>query len=465
MDPVARAVSEFQQSFREYRSHREIRVLRVLVDAADLSALATTLRGEEFQPENRNPFLSFTAPYQAGGAGLVAMTHHLYQHYSILAEGLAKEGAHLEPLGQLGAGKTAFQQLVMYLARWVECTAPVIEPPLLCWLPPAVDDQSEFRDVVIALINQTDPSIQFVIADDSAGSILDRTFDESGVPAATVAFRIDQDEMKNEFARMMLATPKKGRAPGTPPGAAAPDVEPPPRPGPQAASDEQVRATLAEHGLPPVLTPGDGEELQTLVFAAARAVADGNSEVALGKQYEAYQLCDRSGVKLEQGMMALLLGGYLVQFQQEDQALQWYQEAARLTGEANAHAQVSQSLIGVAYIHFQAGRFETAAGAYHEAARAAAEGGATLLVLENLRMVGVCLQRLGRMGDAVQVWLQAVEQGRQASPGEISTSNFHWMTSELKTGLQQLGMRPELDYVQAVEQEMAAAVEPQEVAS
>lgn len=465
MDPVAKAVDEFRQSFRDYRSNPEARALQVIVDSADLGALEQTVRGEEWQPENRSPFLVFTMPYESGGACLAAMTTQLYQHYAMLAEGLAGEGANLEPLGQLGADMTAFQQLILYLARWVECTSAVVEPPLFCWLPPTVDDRREFRDVVVALIQHADPGIRFVLGDDATHSYLDTTLVDHAVPAATVRFRIDQDAMKEDFARMMLATPKKGRAPGAPPGAAAPDVEPPPRPGPQPASDEQVRATLAEHGLPPVLTAAEGEQLEQLVFAAAQAVSDGKADIALGKQYEAYQLCERADVKLEQGMMALVLGGYLVQFQQEDQALQWFGEAARLTGEAEAKPQLSQSLMGVAYIHFQAGRNEEAAGAYHQAATAAAEGGATLLVLENLRMTGVCLQRHGRVTDAIQVWLQAVELARQASPGEIATSNFEWMVAELRTALQQQGMQAELDWVAAVEREMSAPVEPQAEAS
>jgi tetratricopeptide (TPR) repeat protein len=458
MDPATRALQNFQGQFRTFREDAAARVLLVETDVGSLGVVQQALKGEEWHPKNRSPFLIFSPPQDQNDEHFIAMAEQMRAHYGELRTGLEKEGTSLQEFGSPGGqARTRWEYVLHHLARWIECTRSVLDPPLFCWLTPVIADRASHTEAILALVNITAQlGVRFVFNEDTERPLLLAPLTEAAVPVRQAQFRHDEEQLRAWFRNMMLASPKKGRAPGTPPGAAAPDVEPPRRAGPQRPSDEQIRKTLGEAGLPPVLTAPEGEQLQRLIFSAADGMATRDAERVLRDQYGAYELCGKAGVKVEQGMMALVLASYLVQFNRDAEACEWFREAAHLARAANALPQVSQALMGMAYVYFKCGAFEPAATIYVTAAEAAAEGSVPLLVIENLRMAGLCMREIRKEEQAIAAWLSAIEAGRDASAGEIASSNLRVVIADLTALLHQRQMGPEQERVHAVEREIAA---------
>lgn len=459
MDPATRALREFQAQFRAFRENADARVLLIDADVSGLGAVRQALQAEEWHPKNRSPFLIFSPVLDRNDEHFVAMAAQMRRHYGELRAGLDREGTTLCEFDlPAGRARTRWEYALLHVVRWVECTRDVLDPPVICWLVPAVAEPAQHAAAVRALVcGAAGTGVRFAFNDDSAEPLLSVPLEDADVPLARASFRIDEGRLRDWFRAMMLAPPKKGRAPGTPPGAAAPDVEPPARRGPARPSDEQIRRTLEEAGLPPVLTAGEGEELQRLIFSAAEAMAGQDADRVLRDQHAAYQLCAGAGVQLEQGMMALVLAGYLVQFGRDEEACDWFWEAARLARAAGAPPQVSQALTGMAYVHFKDRAWESASGIYRMAADAATEGGVPLLAIENLRMAGLCYQRMRSDERAIEVWFAAIEAGRKASPGELASSNLHMVISDLTDLLRERRMAEAEARVHAIEHELALA--------
>lgn len=457
MDPGTRAFGEFQAQFRAFRENADARVLLIDTDVAGLGAVRQALQAEEWHPKNRSPFLVFSPRIDRNDEHFVAMAAHMRRHYDELRTGLAKEGTILCEFGSpAGRAQSRWEYALQHLVRWLECTRDVLDAPLFCWLVPVVAEPERHAAAIRELVCSTGGTgVRFVFNDDSAKPLLSAPLTDAAVPLARARFRVDEGQLRDWFRTMMLAPPKKGRAPGTPPGAAAPDVEPPARRVPARASDEQIRRTLEEAGLPPALTAGEGEQLQRLLFSAAEGMVAQDVDRVLRDQHAAYQLCVGAGVPLEGGMMALVLAGYLVQFGRDAEACDWFWEAACLARAAEALPQVSQALTGMAYVHFKERAWESAASIYLMAADAATEGGVPLLAIENLRMAGLCFQNVRNAERTIEVWFAAIEAGRKASPGEVAGSNLHMVISDLTNVLRERRMAEAEGRVHAFEHELA----------
>lgn len=454
MDPVAAAVTGFQEEFRAFLGDERLRVFWVATDPQSLATLQQTLRGEEWSPENRSPFLVFTEAHTRGGGALDAMTARLRQHFGMLREGLEKDGTALPAFGEVEAG-SSFGLFLRSLARWIERTASVLDPPVVCWIPVEVEDGADYAEYVRGLLEHAPhPRVRFVVGDTIGALHLRSVFELLEIPGASTTFRLDPDLMLAWFKGSVLAPSPKGRAAGAPPGAAAPDVEPPRRPGPQPPTDEEVREILESEGLPPVLTPGDADRLQRLVFEAAGAVGEGDAAQALRKQHEAYELCGEAGVTLEQGMMALVLAGYLVQFERAREAAEWYRQASALALAADAPAQASQALMGLGYVYFQAGDYPNAASIYRDAAERATEADVPLLTLEHLRMAGLSLHAAGQPEGALDSWIQALAVARAMKPGELAASGYPDMLGHLHRVVESHGTREQAGWVEGVAREI-----------
>lgn len=456
MNPLTREVARFQDVFREFRSDPAVRVLRIEVAPEDLGPLTQTIRGEEWHPDNMSPFLVFTQPYEEGGAVLAIMAEHVVEHYRLLREGLAKEDAAIPEFGPPARTGSPFRDFQDHLERFTRLTAGVLDPPLVCWIVAIVSAAEEFAEVVRTLVERTHGGVRFLLADDPERPCFAAWLEEQPT-ARTERFHVDPAAVQDHFKRLHLASPREGRAPGAPPGAAAPNARPPAAPGPTPPSDEQVRAALMEKGLPPMLTPDQGETLQRLIFDAAQGAGAGDEERALRRQFEAYTLCRDVGVRQEESAMALVLAGYLVQFRRDHEGLEWFGRAADVASEVDAHAHASQALMGQGYVHFKLRQYEEAAQVYERAAEAAERGDVALLVLENWRMAGVCHRLASRADAAIAAWMQGVERARTTPPAELELSNYEEMLEQLKSDLCARGARYELAWVLAAEHEIRVA--------
>jgi hypothetical protein len=108
--------------------------------------------------------------------------------------------------------------------------------------------------------------------------------------ATTLHIDIDDASVQSHFTAL-FAPPAMGRARGTLPGCAAPDVKPPPRLGRTEHSEEQVRAALVQAGAPPQLSVSQAEELRRCVMSAAQNVGYGSYDAAKAEQMRACDIC------------------------------------------------------------------------------------------------------------------------------------------------------------------------------
>ncbi len=450
MDPVTEAIQQFSVDFRDFLDDPQARILRVVVEAKNVGTLGKALRGEEWNPENQSPFLVFDTAYTIDRDTFESMSRTVRQHYDILKESFAEDGQELPEFDlQFSTDEPPLHSFGRHLRRFTECTAGVLKTPLICWLPTDVKERKQWTDYVIKLFQMgADSDFRFVIADQE-GEHLAKPLLSVKNAAMTIRFDIDEAGL-NDWMMGMLAAPSAGRAPGTLPGAAAPDVVPPPRPGPPPPTDEEIKAAAEAAGLPPMLTPREGEELRGLVMTAAQGAAKNDPEIAITKQRDACKLCERAGVKLEQSLMVLVLANYLLQFKSEKLAEEHYIQAARLAEEAEAPAQEAQATMALGYLQLKNNQFETAAALYEKAGGIALTGEANLLYLESMRMAGTCHLKLKREKDAARCWDAAVKQGREATPDEIANSSFLDVAGELIKLLEKHGLKDQAQSVRDI---------------
>ncbi len=457
MDPITAAVTRFQDDFREFREDPRARILRVIVAQKNIGTLVKALRGEEWQPENQSPFLVFETAYQKEPAPFAGMSHVVREHYSIMKTAMEEQGTNLPDL-MIDAGTPVddLTGFAVHVRRFAECTGEKLDPPMVCWLPTLVEDYKEWTNAVVRFMSLPfDKGLRFVIGDQD-GNHLAAPLGSLGDAVTTIRFDIDEAGLGDYFKQMM-APPSAGRARGTLPGAAAPDVEPPPRPGKPPPTDEEIKAAVAKAGLPPVLTESQGEELRRLIFEAAEAGSKNDGETTIKKQRAACELCADAGVKLEQALMTLVLATYLIQFKMEDHAAAQYRQSVSLSEDIEAWPQVSQARMGLAYLLLKNGIVDEAAAEYERAADAAEKGEANLLYIETQRMAGTCHMQRGRRQDAARCWQAAVDQGKDSSPDEIKVSSFLEVAQNLIALLRENGLEQQAQSVEAVVTEIGEA--------
>lgn len=428
MDPITAAATRLREDFQRFARDPRARVLRILAEAEHAEALGKILRIEEWQPDNRRPFLIFHNAWTREDETCEALCRGIAEHYRLLRQGLAEESRELPEFGLALPEQADLTAVKAHLLRFIEATHEVLDPPYVCWLPTDVRDEAGFLRAVMELLSLDGPRL--VLRDEPQAGRLDeplRFLDEALIDTR---YTVDDDGLRQYF-KALLGAPARGRMPGTLPGSAAPDVEPPPRPDPQPASAEAIRTTAAELKLPPMLSPDDGLRLHRLIFVAANAAGDGDEAKALKAQRAACKLCRQAGVKLEQALMTLLLATYLIQFDRRREAEQCYREADILAGEAAAYPQIAQARLALGFLLLQDGRPEEAADAYEQAAAAAVIGQVNLLYLEALRLVGTCHLQTGHQRHAFLCWRAAVRRAEQLSPGEIRSSSFVQIAGEL----------------------------------
>jgi len=450
VDPVTKALEQFSADFREFKDDPQVRILRIICEAKNVGTLGKALRGEEWRPENQAPFLVFDTAYMIERDTFVTMCETVRTHYGILKESFTEDGIETDEFNLTYVeNKQPLLELGKHLKRFDECMPDDLETPLVCWLPTNVDNRAEWTDRVLKLLQMgANSNFRFVIADQE-GDYLAKPLQAVKNAAMTIRFDIDEAGL-NDWMKGMMAPPSAGRAEGTLPGAAAPDVAPPPRPGPPKPTDAEIKTAAKAAGLPPMLTQSEGEEFRGLVLAAAQAAGENDAETAITKQKAACDLCERAGVKLEHSMMVLVLANYLLQFKSDELAEEHYIKSAKLAEEAEAPEQEAQATIALGYLLLKNERLDDAAAVYEKAAGVALTAGANLLFIEAQRMAGTCHLRQKRENDTARCWDAAVKQGREATPDEIAQSSFLDGAGELIKLLEKHGLKEQAQSVKDI---------------
>lgn len=456
MDPISKAVESFRAAIRVRLREPAVRIVRVAASPEDGPVVARALRAEEWHDENRAPYLIFDQAHSTDAETLEAMSGEVRQHYARLREAFADSDTPLPAFTAPAFDAAApIDTFAAHVQAFTAGTGGALQKPLFVWIPTDVKDAQLWVTCAFGVIRALWPTgMKFVLRDDGEDYVR-RSLEPAGGAAVTVPFAIDQAAVL-DFFRKLSAPASAGRVPGTMPGSAAPDVEPPPRPGPKAATGPELRAILEKEGLPPALAADEAERLRHLLIAAADAAARKDEQAAISAQAAAAELCGQAGVRLEQSLMIMLLGAYCLQFGRERDAEIAWRRAEQVAGDAGAYAQLAQIRLSLAHLFFRNQKEEEAAALYEQAAFAARCADADLLWLEALRLAGTCHVRRGAEEDAYYCWNAAVHRGPKMSGDEIRNSTFMDVATELLELLRRHGMEQQAHSVVAIIQEAGA---------
>lgn len=441
MDPITKAIHRFREEMRTCLARPDVRIARVVCEPGDSPTVARAMRAEEWHEENRAPFLIFDIAHASDAETLPQMAAQVRSHYDRLAASFAEDGVEMPPFGSPAFdARDPVTSLGAHIRAFAAGLPPALNTPLFVWIPSNTREPQAWVDTSFALLRALwATGMKFVLRDDGAGH-LDRALEGAGSAAVSVPFQMD-DAAILDFFRKLSAPAAPGRAPGTLPGSAAPDVVPPPRPGPQPATGEELRAVLAKEGLPPALAQDEAERLRHLVLAAADGVAAGDERAAIANQAAAAELCMRTGVRVEESLMIMLLGSYCLHFNRlQDAEIAW-RRAEKVAGDAGAFPQLAQIRLALAHLLLRTERVGDAAAMYEQAGYAARIAGSNLLWIEALRLAGTCHVQRSCEEDAYYCWNAVVRRTpAEASGPEIGASTFMDVASDLLDLLRRHGM-------------------------
>lgn len=441
MDPITQAIDRFRGAIRSALAKPGTRIIRVACDPADSPVVARALRVEEWHEDNRSPYLLFDNAYASDAESLAPMAAQVRAHYERLAGSFAEDGVQLPPFAAPAwDARDPVGSLAAHMHAFAGGMPAPLSAPVIAWIPTDAKAARAWVDTCFALMHALwATGVKFVLRDDGAGHLA-RALAAADEAATSVPFRMDEGAIL-DFFRKLTAPPSAGRAPGTLPGAAAPDVVPPVRPGPRPVTGEELRAVLAKEGLPPALAQDEAERLRHLVLSAADALARGDERNAIATQASAAELCMKTGVRIEESLMIMLLGSYCLHFNRLHDAEIAWRRAETVAGDAGAFAQLAQIRLALAHLLLRNQKMEEAAALYEQAAYAACVAGSNLLWIEALRLAGTCHVQRGVEEDAYHCWNSVVRRtAGEVSGPEIENSTFMDVASDLLELLRRHGL-------------------------
>ncbi len=450
MDPINKEINRFQETFRDFRENTNARILHIITQPEQVNTIIKVLRAEEWQPENRHPFLIFNTDYTDDNTACDEMRMYLVEHYNLLRKGLEQENVHISELNVNFKGEP-YLVLAMHIQEFYKNVREVFDGLFACWLPASIGNRREWQKFITQLLKLPfDPNIRFVIADDGNDQ-LEKEFKKSNEILVTTSFYIDNKEAMNYFRELM--SPEKNNippsVPGVPAGAARPDVAPPPRKvGPKQPTDEEIRSAIKATGSQPVLTPSESDKLRKLIFDAAIASGEGRINDAIRLQQSACRICHDANVVLEETLMTMVLATYYQQAKQKAEAIQQYKLAEALALKIEAYPQVTQIRMSLAYIYLMDKLNDMAGLEYEKAADSANKAGDAIMQIEALRMAGTCYLQNKDRQQAERCWRKALDIGKTADPAQIRLSTFMDVVSALIELLRKMKLK---DQAQAVE--------------
>ncbi|MGQ9609780.1 MAG: tetratricopeptide repeat protein [bacterium] len=450
MDPISREINRFQETFRDFRENTNARILHIITQPELVNNIIKALRAEEWQPDNRCPFLIFNTDYTDGGAACEEMRMSLIEHYNLLRKGLAQENVYIPEFNVSFKGDP-YLVLAMHIQEFYKNIRETFDGLFACWLPASIGNRREWQKFITQLLKLPfDPNIRFIVADDGNDQ-LEKEFKKSNETLVTTNFYIDNKEVMNYFRKLMSSGESNipPSVPGVPPGAARPDVAPPPRRvGPRQPTDEEIQAAVKATGVQPVLTPSESDKLRKLIFDAAMASGEGRVDEAIRLQQSACKICHDAGVVLEETLMTMVLATYHQQAKQKSDAIKQYKYAEILAIQIEAYQQVTQIHMSLAYIYLMDKLNDMAALEYEKAADSANKAGDAIMQIEALRMAGMCYLQNKDRDQAERCWRKAIDIGKTAEPAQIRLSSFMDVASALIELLQKMKLK---EQAQAIE--------------
>ena len=451
MDPITRAARAFLAEADAFFREGKGPLLPMIAAPAARTDLVKSLRLGELAPENRRPLFLYEAPFttaRAFGEGLAAA---IFADYEAVREGAAEEGVTLPPFPAVppaGAALSDDQAPPLARAVWaMEQAAALLgerlDGVLVAIVPDGVKDPPAYREAIAVLARtRFPPRVRLAVHHPPDGPL-------GGVLGNEGAhFHVDPGKLADHLKKL-----------GGGGGSSGPPLPPPP-----ALTEDQQQALAAKTGHPPS-PPETSRALRGLLLDAATATGQGDHVAAAAGYREARSLCQRGGLKLEEAMVLLAIGGACLAARQVDLAIEAFKQAAGMAAGLGAWTVACQAWLGAAGADLTAKRYEAAAAGYRGAADAARMAKSPILGVEALRMAGTCHLLRGAEGDAMNAWLQAVGLGSEIDVEARRATTFPQTAEALATMLDRRGMSAQAAHVRALLAEATQAPDEEPIST
>lgn len=218
-----------------------------------------------------------------------------------------------------------------------------------------------------------------------------------------------------------------------PVGAVPPKREPPKRE--LAADGSSAPRMVVAAPAPRPLTIDD--EIHTCVKRALLALRRADGPECARQQARARDLCRENGRREDAVRMELVLGGYLVQLREQEQAQASFARAAAAAGELGAHVLQAQSCYAEAHVWQERRRFEEAIRCYWAGIEAAKRGKHVQLLFDGYWEAGQVLRPLDRSSALVSLWADALHAAGDFPPTALRRTRLEdvarGLSAELRT--------------------------------
>lgn len=426
MDPITDSLNRFHDQVRAFRLNEEKKILCIVTPSEHSGMLSKVIRAEEWQSDNRSPFLICNQAYHKDSNDVAEqISRYIREHYALIRNDFEKEDITLPPLRAHSTNPDRpFDIVAEHIAAFNGCLKEHLAPSFFCWLPTMVKSFRHWQEELVWFIDFLLEEQSRIIISADKEKHFSRIVDDHEQDIEVICFNYNQQEANGYFQKL-FGPPARGHQQGTPSGAAAPDVQPPPRKAPPVPMNDTTRAAIDALNPPPSMTPKQGEILRANVISAAWAVGRKDKDGAIAMQTAACKVCEEAGVILEHALMRLTLANYYLQFKDLDNAFAHYQKAEALAQEVTAYNQIAQIRMAMAFVYMRKRKtLEQAIYHYEQAAAAAAIGESPMLYLEALRMAGTVYLKRKQQDAALLCWQAAVTKACGMSKEEVRNSGF-----------------------------------------
>jgi tetratricopeptide (TPR) repeat protein len=416
MDSIDRPLARLHEIVDHFVVVPEIELLHVVTSASLRIDALERIAAFEHHPANRSPWFFLEAPVEAKDGGWSTRIDELVLQWNFHATDDAR------PRFEAIARSSTENTMVAFTAEVARIAGRVPAPlakPVIVLAPIAVAHRDRWIDEAGSLLALRAglAEARFVVVDleEPLVAVPPGTL---GKKALVVDARVDLDALRAEqWARLEGMKKHAGVADFRSRGLAGPSVEPPPRHGRAAPSNEAIRAALASAGLLESLAP-DGEvpASRRLSFEASLHFAEGRIADAVRIQSEARDLLDRAGFPHDAGLLEILIASYAMAgsaWAEAERALHRAGERASGLGDPALGLEARLALGGLFSILQRHG---DAARVYADAAPLASLAGEPALEVEAWRLAGQALVAAELPDDAAKAFSQAIRVATEAPP-------------------------------------------------
>src|SRR5574344_1405839 len=99
MDPLSASLEKFQKQFKKFKVNPGKRILCILAESQHFETLEKLIRAEEWQPDNRSPFIILHTPYLDNqDEAAEEMCKQIRTHFEMIQKESLNDGVTLPPL-------------------------------------------------------------------------------------------------------------------------------------------------------------------------------------------------------------------------------------------------------------------------------------------------------------------------------------------------------------------------------